>query len=979
MSSELTSILSNTFDYVGMEFIDTLLREITLQTKVQSTLLLQLLSAEEYNELSSIYKKDNFHVLQSSSSSPEIVSSPVHQDSTANQFLLIRSCYIDQPSMNSSLKDTMIPLSHLNPSSPYIKTLFNKEPILSLLNQQSETEQQEIERGIYPAYQQFIGLRLDHPHTKAILCVTDCHTMDTCKLNKVTHILEYVKTRCLNELNQLRRQEQLMSARDLAIVDAENKLKFLADMSHEIRTPMNAVIALTDLLLQERSTLNMEQIEHLEVIQTSGSHLLTIINDILDISKLNHDPKFKLESRRFSLRKCLKDTLNMARHQASMSQQNKVVYVLECPPDKDDNVPLPQLISQLENSGVLLRPLLHKKGKTVLPVIWKIDSDVPDHLLGDTMRLTQIMLNLCSNAVKFTKQGGIHIRIKRSTPTPLRTPSTQSKLDKRMTFKERYDAKIETIWNRAMQEKRDRNHASPNNGLVDEEVDYFGEKTVLEISVTDTGIGIPGDRLPKLFKSFSQIDISTARRYGGTGLGLAISSTLVNRMGGCVWVESEEGIGSRFALTLPMTVAPRGRNHSSDSTPLGFTGSPSSPGSTVSDSSSSVHSTLGNTNCVSNDIISPLSSAFFTFTTPTVTSSGSATSSHSGYFPATPVTFNQQQQQQQRPLLPRTSHQHLYTNEPYQQRSEPISIPQANQNTTQDQSFSPMAEDGHPLNPNPSLPPSSELETDQNKRINISGNNHAATNTGNTTARKNYNDLLSPATRNNRVSISKQHYHNRKPQTKEENLAKAHPLRILLAEDNILNQKIAISILKRLGYVDVAIANNGSEVLTLMKTSVFDVIFMDLYMPEMDGLEVTREIIKERTRQKSTTTETTNTPSSPTESNGTLLNSNDVYIIALTASASREDRQICIDAGMNDFISKPFTMTEMKSALKTCANKRKKRRKLTQKVADMDEVIDDVSTIVEDADEEGSASLEAEQHTTDDPMLDIETGAPHPH
>ncbi|KAI8340993.1 histidine kinase-like ATPase [Choanephora cucurbitarum] len=463
-----------------------------------------------------------------------------------------------------------------------------------------------------------------------------------------------------------------MSARDLAIVDAENKLKFLADMSHEIRTPMNAVIALTDLLLQERSTLNMEQIEHLEVIQTSGSHLLTIINDILDISKLNHDPKFKLESRRFSLRKCLKDTLNMARHQASMSQQNKVVYVLECPPDKDDNVPLPQLISQLENSGVLLRPLLHKKGKTVLPVIWKIDSDVPDHLLGDTMRLTQIMLNLCSNAVKFTKQGGIHIRIKRSTPTPLRTPSTQSKLDKRMTFKERYDAKIETIWNRAMQEKRDRNHTSPNNGLVDEEVDYFGEKTVLEISVTDTGIGIPGDRLPKLFKSFSQIDISTARRYGGTGLGLAISSTLVNRMGGCVWVESEEGIGSRFALTLPMTVAPR----------------------------------------------------------------------------------------------------------------------------------------------------------DQSKRLTVSGNNHAASNTSNTTARKNYNDLLSPATRNNRVSISKQHYHNRKPQTKEENLAKAHPLRILLAEDNILNQKIAISILKRLGYVDVAIANNGSEVLTLMKTSVFDVIFV---------------------------------------------------------------------------------------------------------------------------------------------------------
>ncbi|KAI8352106.1 hypothetical protein BD560DRAFT_226617 [Blakeslea trispora] len=1005
---ELTTILFNTFDYVGMDFINALLKEIAVQIKVQSVLLLQLLSTEEYNELSSIYKRDehdNFHVIssQSSSSSSPKITSPqhptsdsIHQNSTPdslqNQFLLIRSCFVDQTSMNSSLKDTIIPLSHLNASSPYIKTLVNQEPCISILNQQTETEQQEIERGIYPAYQQFVGLRLDQPHLKGILCVTDHTVMDSTKLNKVTHILECVKTRCLNELNQLKRQEQLMTARDLAIVDAENKLKFLADMSHEIRTPMNAVIALTDLLLQERSTLNMEQIEHLEVIQTSGSHLLTIINDILDISKLNHDPKFKLESRRFSLRKCLKDTLNMARHQASMSQQNKVVYVLECPPDKDDNVPLPQLISQLENSGVLLRPLLHKRGKTVLPVIWKIDPDVPDHLLGDTMRLTQIMLNLCSNAVKFTKQGGIHIRIKRSAPTPLRTPSTQSKSsDKRMTFKERYDAKIETIWNQAMQEKRDRNyHPSPNNGLVgaDEEIgsDYFGEKTVLEISVTDTGIGIPGDRLPKLFKSFSQIDISTARRYGGTGLGLAISSTLVNRMGGCVWVESEEGIGSRFALTLPMTVAPRGRNHSSDSTPLGFNGSPSSPGSTVSDSSSSVHSTLGNTNCASgNDIISPLSSAFFTFTTPTVTSGGSTNSVNSGYFPATPAPFSsqqlqQQQQQQQRPLLPRASHQHSYATESHQQRSEPISIPQTAQTITQDQSYSPMAEDGHPLHPNTNLPPSSDLDADATKRMNVSGNTTSNNNSNPT--RKNYSDLLSPATRNNRVSISKQHYHGRKPQTKEENLAKAHPLRILLAEDNILNQKIAISILKRLGYVDVAIANNGSEVLTLMKTSVFDVIFMDLYMPEMDGLEVTREIIKERTRQKSPSTDNTNTaPSSPTSSepSSTLLNNNDVYIIALTASASREDRQICIDAGMNDFISKPFTMTEMKAALKTCANKRKKRRKLTQKVADMEEVVDDApATTVEDVDETASTvPLETDHHTADDPMLDIQTAAPH--
>jgi CheY-like chemotaxis protein len=131
---------------------------------------------------------------------------------------------------------------------------------------------------------------------------------------------------------------------------------------------------------------------------------------------------------------------------------------------------------------------------------------------------------------------------------------------------------------------------------------------------------------------------------------------------------------------------------------------------------------------------------------------------------------------------------------------------------------------------------------------------------------------------------------------------------------------------------------------------------MDLYMPEMDGLEVTREIIKERSKQK--TVETLDGDTSNPDPM-VLLNPVDVYIIALTASASREDRQICIDAGMNDFISKPFTMTEMKSALKTCANKRKKRRKLAQKqVAEMEQ--DPAISVISNP---------------DDPMLDVETAS----
>lgn len=155
-----------------------------------------------------------------------------------------------------------------------------------------------------------------------------------------------------------------------------------------------------------------------------------MINDILDISKINHDPKFKLENRRFSLKKCVKgeiwnestkivghtylpfnllrlpslDALNMARHQASMTQYNKLVCVGQIPAEVNDNIPLKQLIKQIEKIDPLNSIIVpqYKSDKTVIPLLWKIDSNVPDHLMGDTMRLTQILLNLCSNAVKVT-------------------------------------------------------------------------------------------------------------------------------------------------------------------------------------------------------------------------------------------------------------------------------------------------------------------------------------------------------------------------------------------------------------------------------------------------------------------------------------------------------------------------------------------------------------------------------------------------
>lgn len=137
-----------------------------------------------------------------------------------------------------SLTNAIIPLSSLNASSPYVKTLLHSEKIASIIHSK---DKEEIERGVYPDYEHFVGYRLESAQQKkdsvirGLLCVTDHATMDNRKLGIISNILDSVHTRCINELNQLQRREQLISARDLAVLDAENKLKFLADMSHEIR------------------------------------------------------------------------------------------------------------------------------------------------------------------------------------------------------------------------------------------------------------------------------------------------------------------------------------------------------------------------------------------------------------------------------------------------------------------------------------------------------------------------------------------------------------------------------------------------------------------------------------------------------------------------------------------------------------------------------------------------------------------------